>query len=125
MAKQTEVKQDEVEATTGYEGISAGAEQAPVVECSTEEETPKGKGKNILATVSGAVRKGVYSSVYTVTYGVVYGSMVVAELIPTNNVVGEGMRDGLAAAKKAYHSRSGKLAAEDMNIAMGEAATAV
>jgi hypothetical protein len=55
--------------------------------------------------VGDAIHKGVYNGFYYLTYGVVFGALVVGRLIPSNNAMGEGVRDGYAAAAKAFEER--------------------
>lgn len=131
MAKQNHnVRKEELNTTATTEDVANTTAEAAEcssmthVECAAQEEAagtePK---KSVFSKACGAVKKSVYSSVYTVTYGVVYSALVVGDLIPTNNIVGEGMRDGFTAAKKAYGSRSEKLAVDDSVAAMNAAAT--
>ena len=47
------------------------------------------------------VRKSVYGTFYCASYGVVFAALTVARLVPTNNAMGEGLRDGAVAARKA------------------------
>lgn len=60
---------------------------------------------NFIPSVGKLVHQGVYRGFYAVTYGVVFGSLVVGSLIPTNNAMGEGVRDGIDAAQKAFKSK--------------------
>jgi hypothetical protein len=46
------------------------------------------------------LRKSLYSTVYGASYVVVFAALSVARLVPTNNIVGEGLRDGAAAARR-------------------------
>jgi len=52
----------------------------------------------ILPAMGTMVRKSVYSGFYYGSYGVVFGALVVSRLIPSNNAIGEGIRDGAVAA---------------------------
>ncbi len=122
MAKQ---KPEVSEVNSAEMDISPSMEEATIeasvthVECAAEEEVAgKTAGKGILSSICGGVQKGIYTSVYTVTYGAVYGALLVGGLIPVNSVVSEGMRDGFAAARKAYGNRSGSgVEAAELNAA--------
>lgn len=46
------------------------------------------------------LRKSVYRTVYGVSYVAVFAALSVARLVPTNNIVGDGLRDGAAAARR-------------------------
>jgi hypothetical protein len=67
-----------------------------------------------IPAIGAMVHKGVYSSFYALTYGVVFGSLVVGSLIPSNNAMGEGVRDGIEAAKRAFKARKEAAHAEEM-----------
>lgn len=60
---------------------------------------------NAFPAAGKALRRTIYSGFYYVTYGVVFGSLAVASLIPTDNAMGEGIRDGASAARKDFESR--------------------
>jgi hypothetical protein len=60
---------------------------------------------NIVPATGKVVRKTVYSGFYYVTYGVVFSSLMIGSLIPTNNAMGEGVQDGVSAARKAFKER--------------------
>lgn len=53
----------------------------------------------ILPAMGTMVRKSVYGGFYYGSYGVVFGALVVSRLIPSNNAIGEGIRDGAMAAR--------------------------
>ncbi|MGZ8218374.1 hypothetical protein [Methylomagnum sp.] len=65
-----------------------------------------------IPAVGGMIHKGIYNGFYFATYGVVFGSMVVGNLIPSNNAMGEGVRDGFKAARRAFDGRE-RVAAEE------------
>jgi hypothetical protein len=80
-----------------------------------------------IPAVGGMIHKGIYSGFYYATYGAVFGAMVVGSLIPTNNAMGEGVRDGFKAARRAFEGRErraaeGVSAAEAMPMEEGLAA---
>lgn len=80
-----------------------------------------------IPAVGGMIHKGVYNGFYYATYGAVFGAMVVGSLIPTNNAMGEGVRDGFKAARRAFEGRErraaeGVSAAEAMPMEEGLAA---
>jgi len=58
-----------------------------------------------IPTVGRLVHNGVYGGFYRVTYGLVFGSLVVGSMIPTNNAMGEGIRDGVRAARRAFEEK--------------------
>jgi len=60
---------------------------------------------NVIPAVGKAVRKTVYSGFYYATYGVVFSSLMIASLIPSDNAMGEGIRDGAEAARKSFDER--------------------
>ncbi|BBL74145.1 hypothetical protein [Methylomagnum ishizawai] len=65
-----------------------------------------------VVSLKGFVRKGVYTGFYYATYGVVFGALMVGSLIPSNNAMGEGVRDGFKAAQKDFET--GKHAEEGL-----------
>jgi hypothetical protein len=65
-----------------------------------------------IPAVGGMIHKGIYNGFYYTTYGVVFGSMVVGSLIPANNAMGEGVRDGFKAARRAFEGRRQRTAEE-------------
>ena len=52
-------------------------------------------------TSHGWFSKSVYSTCYFLSYGVVFPTLWVAGLVPTDNAMGHGFRDGADAAKQA------------------------
>ena len=68
---------------------------------------------NFLPEVGKVLHTGVYNSFYWLTYGVVFGALVVGRLIPSDNAMGEGVRDGFEAAKKAFEEREEAAAREE------------
>jgi hypothetical protein len=52
-----------------------------------------------------AARKTVYSGFYYVSYGVVFSALLVGNLLPSNNAMGEGVHDGALAARKDFDAR--------------------
>jgi hypothetical protein len=62
----------------------------------------------ILPTLGKAIHRGVYSSFYCLTYGIVYGALTIGRRIPADNAMGEGVRDGAEAARKAYEGGLGR-----------------
>ncbi len=125
MAKNS-VRKDEAETTVSAETSSAAMDaESNSVCCTANEEADTSKtGSNVFSRVCKTMRQGIYTGVYGVTYGVVYGALVVGDLIPTNNVVGDGVRDGLSAAKKAYADRPAKSTTADVGVTEGVAAAA-
>lgn len=69
-------------------------------------EDARAAAAGFLPAIGKMVHNGVYSSFYYMTYGVVFTSMVVGSLIPSNNAMGEGVRDGFTAARKAFEGRA-------------------
>lgn len=66
-----------------------------------------------IPAVGQGLKKAVYQTFYGVSYGVVYSALVVASLVPTNNVMGEGLRDGAEDAGKAFRRREEERTAEE------------
>lgn len=53
----------------------------------------------VVPGVGRLVRKTVYGTFYCASYGVVFAALSVARLVPTDNVLGEALRDGAQAAR--------------------------
>lgn len=60
---------------------------------------------NLVPATGKVIRKSIYSGFYYVTYGVVFSSLMIGNLIPSDNAMGEGVHDGAAAARKAFKAR--------------------
>lgn len=58
----------------------------------------------ILPAMGAMVRKSVYSGFYYGSYGVVFGALVVSRLVPSNNAIGDGIRDGAVAAREDFET---------------------
>lgn len=58
----------------------------------------------VIPGVGKAVRKSVYGTFYYASFGVVFAALSVARLVPTNNVMGEALKDGADAARRAVEN---------------------
>jgi hypothetical protein len=97
---------------TEHTGITETAPEktaAPAVSLSEAIREGAGDAREAAAdfipAVGSLIHKGVYNGFYYLTYGVVFGSLVVGSLIPSDNAMGEGVRDGIKAARKAFDER--------------------
>jgi hypothetical protein len=94
-----------VEEHGAKEGIVERAGEA--LERATEAVSDMGReaqaaGAGVIPTVGHWIHQGVYSSFYYVTYGVVFGALLIGSWIPSNNAMGDGVRDGAKAARSAF-----------------------
>ena len=64
----------------------------------------KAKVSKFMPVASRVVSKTVYASCYYASYGVVFPSLVVASVVPKNNILVYGLNDGAKAAKDAVQS---------------------
>ncbi len=64
-----------------------------------------GDARAAAASFRGILHKGVYNGFYYLTYGVVFGSLVVGSFIPSNNAMGDGVREGFKAARKDFEAK--------------------
>lgn len=75
--------------------------------------------------IGPAVERGlstaVYDSFYCVSYGVVFAALAVANVVPTRNAMGRGLKDGAEAAAHWFEMRKRK---REAAAASGAAATA-
>jgi len=82
------------------ESVASSLEEASqtleMTESTTTEET----------NVNELVAKTVYSTFYYFSYGVCFAGFFAAKLIPTDGIVGQGLRDGATAAKDAVERLS-------------------
>jgi hypothetical protein len=62
--------------------------------------------------------KSVYGAFYYGSYGVVFGTLTIAHLVPTNNIIGEGLRDGAKAARVAFSKRSESKAQAEQEVVL-------
>ena len=60
---------------------------------------------DVLPALGAIARKGVYNGFYFGSYGVVFAALVVSRLVPRNNAVGQGIRDGAVAAREDFEAR--------------------
>ncbi len=101
----TEASQATLESTAEnagslVEAISAGAEAA------------SSAAAGLIPAVGGLIHKGVYNGFYCLSYGVVFGALVVGKLIPSNNAMGDGVRNGFKAAHKDFEAKHAAIQAE-------------
>jgi hypothetical protein len=68
-------------------------------------EDARAAAAGVIPEVGELIHKGVYNGFYYLTYGIVFGSLVVGSLIPSNNAMSEGVRDGIEAARKDFEGR--------------------
>jgi hypothetical protein len=68
-------------------------------------EDARAAAEGFVPAVGKLIHDGVYSTFYTLTYGVVFTSLVVGSLIPSDNAMGEGVRDGIKDARQAFEGR--------------------
>jgi hypothetical protein len=59
----------------------------------------------VIPEVGELIHKGVYNGFYYLTYGIVFGSLVVGSLIPSNNAMSDGVRDGIKAARRDFEGK--------------------
>ena len=55
--------------------------------------------------VGSALAKTVYVAAYYASYGVVFAAVTVSRMMPSDNALGNGIRDGAAAARDARAGR--------------------
>jgi len=65
--------------------------------------------------------KSVYGAFYYASYGVVFGALTIAHLVPTNNIIGEGLRDGAKAARQAFSQRLESEAEAEQGVVLTDA----
>ena len=63
-----------------------------------------------IPSLGNLLSKTVYGTFYYASYGVVFGALTVAHLIPTDNIMGAGLREGAKAAREAFERRMGSAA---------------
>jgi hypothetical protein len=71
----------------------------------------------VIPGVGKLVRKSIYGGFYYASYGVVFAALTVAKLLPVDNVVSEGVRDGASAACKAVEHQADEAAIVETNDA--------
>ena len=59
-----------------------------------------------------SVSKGTYTLAYCLSFGTVYTACVLAELLPEDGVIRQGLRDGAHAARRAHAEREVSATAE-------------
>src|SRR5438874_2358357 len=61
-----------------------------------------------MPTLGQFVGRVAYTSGYGLSYGIVFPVMLVARIVPMNNALGHGLRDGASAARERVESWGGK-----------------
>lgn len=80
---------------------------------------------NSVTGIIPVVRRGVYSLCYYLAFCAVYAGELAMEALPGESVIREGLRDGAAAARRAYSRDEDIIAAAEMELPVVEAAIAV
>lgn len=112
------------------------AVQAEIIEAESLSMTPvdavregatsaKAAAAELLPNLGKLVSKSVYGTFYYASYGVVFGALTVAHLIPTNNLMGAGLRDGAAAARRAFDQQQEAAAQTRQQAEMPDESAAV
>ena len=60
---------------------------------------------DLLPTVGNNLRKLAYNGFYYVSFGVTFSALTVANLLPTDNVMGQALADGAAAARESFRKQ--------------------
>jgi hypothetical protein len=90
----------------GYEGYSRRDDPAAVpvaqIRVQSGESADSGFPPAVLKGLGRAFSSVIYGAGYYTSFGVVFGAMAVLHLLPLDNILFEGFRDGGAAGKDAF-----------------------
>ena len=76
---------------------------------------------NFWPAVGRNLRKQVYDGCYYVSFGVTFSALTVANLVPTDNIMGKALADGAEAAKEACHKQHELTASSESGSALNPA----
>jgi len=76
---------------------------------------------NFWPAVGRNLRKFVYNGCYYVSFGVTFSALTVANLVPTDNIMGKALADGAEAAKEAFHKQHELTASGESGSALNPA----
>ncbi len=65
----------------------------------------KAAAEQFVPGVGRLLARSVYGTFYYASYGVVFSALTIAHLVPTNNLVGNAIKDGAKAAQQAMAAR--------------------
>lgn len=103
---QTETTEPETMAMAAVDAIQEGVADASAA------------AAEVVPALGRLLSSSVYGAFYYASYGVVFSALTIAHLVPTNNIIGEGLRDGAKAARQAFSKQSESKAQAEQEVVL-------